>query len=147
MSKNAAVDVESEGETLEDLEQEWSATQAEAEYQANQPDPDEVERARKLAEKMNASFLWAVNRTQCPHVAIDELVDREKGNEAFEPLAEKWGGEVPPWLEAMQPYIAAGVYMGTTIITARQAEAAVIEQAERRHQQEQGARDGEEPQQ
>jgi hypothetical protein len=95
------------------------------------PDASEVKRAEALAEKMNGSFLWLVNRTQCPHVALKEMVNKEEGEAAFYGLAEKWGGEVPPWMEAVQPYIAAGVYMGVTIAVARDAEAAVIDAAKK----------------
>ena len=126
--------VEIDGETLEDLEQEWQAEQAEQE----QADPAEAARARELAEKMNAGFLWVVNRTQCPHVNIDEIVNREAGADAFEPLAEKWGGEVPAWVQQFSPYISAGVYMATTIATARQIERQVMEEHERKQKQEQG---------
>ena len=137
---------EFDGETLDDLEQEWREQQAEAEAKESQPSKEDVERARALAEKMNDGFLWLVNRTQCPHVAIDEIVDRKKGVEAFEPLAERWGGEVPEWLQQFSPYIGAGVYMATTIITARQVERQVIEQARAKKQQSQeGGQHGEEP--
>lgn len=125
----AAEAIEHEGETLDDLEQEWHQTQADAEAAENEPSPEEEKRARELAERMNAGFLWIVNRTQCPHVNIEEIVDRQKGNEAFEPLAEKWGGEVPAWIQQFSPYIGAGVYMATTIITARQVERQILEEA------------------
>lgn len=140
----AAEKIEHEGETLDDLEQEWQAEQAETEATENQPSKEEIERARKLAEKMNDGFLWLVNRTQCPHVNIDQVIEREKGVEAFEPLAERWGGEVPEWLQQFSPYIGAGVYMATTIVTARQVERQVIEAARAKQQQEGGA-NGEEP--
>lgn len=133
-----------EGETLDELEQEWQEQKADQEAEANQPDPEETQRAEALAEKINASFLWIVNRTQCPHVNIDEIVNREQGNEAFVPLAEKWGGEVPPWMEALQPYLAAGVYMGTTIVTARQVERQIMEQAERQQAEQEEAEHGQE---
>lgn len=140
-------DVETEGESLAELLEEYEHEQAEEAAEAARPDPADLERARKLAEKMNGGFLWVVNRTQCPHVKIDEVVDRKQGDEAFIPLAEKWGGEVPPWLAVLEPYIAAGVYMGTTIASARQAEALVIEDARRRAQQHnQGAPNGQESQ-
>lgn len=135
-----------EGETLADLEAEWQAEQAEQQAEENQPSREEIERARKLAEKMNGGFLWVVNRTQCPHVDIDQIVNREAGNEAFEPLAERWGGEVPAWLQQFEPYIAAGVYMATTIATARQVERQVIEKARAKQQQQQeGGQHGSEP--
>ena len=133
-----------EGETLDDLEQEWQAEKADAEAEENRLNPEEQEQARKLAEKMNAGFLWMVNRTQCPHVNIDEIVERSKGDEAFEPLAEKWGGEVPEWVQQFSPYIGAAIYMGTTIVTARQVERQILEAAERQQQQEAGQH-GEEP--
>lgn len=133
-----------ENETLADLESEWQSTQADNEALENQPTADEVAQAAALAARINSGFLWLVNRTQCPHVAIDEIVDRKAGNEAFLPLAEKWGGEVPPWLAALEPYIAAGVYMGTTIVTAKQVEAQIIAQAEKAAKESQGAAGGEE---
>ena len=136
--------VEHEGETLDDLEQEWQSAQAEEEARENEPTPEERRKAEELAERMNAGFLWIVNRTQCPHVDINEIVDAQKGNEAFEPLAEKWGGEVPAWVQQFSPYIGAGVYMATTIITARQVERQILEAAERRQKQEAGQH-GEEP--
>lgn len=132
-----------EGETLDDLEQEWQQTQAETEAAENEPTAEETEKARKLAEKMNTGFLWMVNRTQCPHVNIDEIVEADKGVEAFEPLAEKWGGEVPEWVQQFSPYIGAGVYMATTIITARQVERQVLEAHEKQKQE--AANNGEEP--
>ena len=142
----AAEAIEHEGETLDDLEQEWNQTQAEEEAEANQPSPEEEKRARELAERMNAGFLWIVNRTQCPHVEIDKIVKRAKGDEAFEPLAEKWGGEVPAWVQQFSPYIGAGVYMATTIITARQVERQIVEEAERQAKQAREAgQNGEEP--
>ena len=145
---NEAAEVDGEG--LDEMIRDYEAEQAEAEAEANQPDPEDTERARKMAEKMNAGFLWAVKATQCPHVDIDQVIDREAGNEAFIPLAERWGGEVPEWVQAMMdqyhPYIAAGWYMGTAIIKARQAEAAVIAHMERQRQQQQqeGAANGQE---
>jgi len=134
-----------EGETLDDLASEWEAEQAEAEAAENQPSKEDIEKARKLAEKMNAGFLWIVNRTQCPHVDISKIVEEEQGVDAFEPLAERWGGEVPEWLQQFIPYIGAGVYMATTIVTARQVERQVIEQAKANQQQQEGAQHGEEP--
>ncbi|MFL1484904.1 hypothetical protein [Marinobacter sp. LN3S78] len=149
------VEEQQEGAGLDDMIQEYEAEQAEAEAEAKQPDPEEQERARKLAEKMNNGFLWAVRATQCPHVEIDKVVDREAGNEAFVPLAERWGGEVPEWIQALldqyQPYIAAGWYMGSAIYKARQAEAEVLAylEAQRRkaqqHQQQQEPGNGTEP--
>jgi len=133
-----------EGETLDDLAQEWEAEQADQEAEANQPDPEETRRAEALAKQINGSFLWIVNRTQCPHVNIEEIVKREQGDEAFLPLAEKWGGEVPPWMEALQPYLAAGVYMGTTIVTARQVERQILEQAERQKAEQEETEHGQE---
>jgi hypothetical protein len=141
-----AVHEEQEGPGLDELMEQYKEEQTEAERLENQPDKAEIEQARKLAEKMNSSFLWVVNRTQCPHVAINELVEKEQGDEAFLGLAEKWGGEMPPWLEALQPYIAAGVYMGVTISTARAAESQVIAAARAEQaKQQQGADNGEKP--
>lgn len=139
----ATIEQHQDGPGLDEMYSEWQAEQAEAEELENQPDPSEVERAKALAEKMNGGFLWIVNRTQCPHVRIDQLIDPEQGAEAFQPLAERFGGEVPPWLEQFQPYIAAGVYMGQVIITARQAEAQALELIEKQKQQ--GGADGQEP--
>lgn len=143
----AAESIEFEGESLDDLEQEWKQEQADTEAEENQPSREEIERARQLAEKMNAGFLWMVNRTQCPHVEISKIVDEQKGVEAFEPLAERWGGEVPEWLQQFSPYIGAGIYMATTIVTARQVEAQILaDQAIKKAQQQQeGAASGEEP--
>ncbi len=142
----AAEKIEHEGETLDDLEQEWQAEQAEAEAIENEPTAEERRKAEELAKRMNAGFLWLVNRTQCPHVEIDKIVDRAKGDEAFEPLAEKWGGEVPAWVQQFSPYIGAGVYMATTIITARQVERQILEEAERQQKQAREAgQHGEEP--
>jgi hypothetical protein len=131
MTDQSAIAPESEGVTLDDLENEWQAEQKTAEDLASAPDAAEKAEAEALAARINAGFLWMVNRTQCPHIEIENVVDRAKGDEAFLPLAEKWGGEVPEWLMALQPYIGAGVYMGTTIITARQIERQIIEEAER----------------
>lgn len=145
---NEAAEVDGEG--LDEMIRDYEAEQAEAEAEANQPDPEEEERARKLAEKINSGFLKAVKFTQAPHVDIEQIVDREKGNEAFLPLAQEFGGEVPPWLAAMiekyDPYIKAGWYMGTTIYAARKAEAQVLEYLERqrRQQQQEGAANGQE---
>lgn len=139
--KNA--EEQQDGPGLDEMLGEWEAEQAEAEELENQPDPSEVERAKELAEKMNTGFLWIVNRTQCPHVRIDQVIDPDQGAEAFQPLAERFGGEVPPWLLQFQPYIAAGVYMGQVIITARQAEAQAIEMIEAQKQQ--GGANGQEP--
>jgi len=101
-----------------------------------------VKRAEALAAKMNGSFLWMVNRTQCPHVALKEMVNQQEGEDAFYGLAEKWGGEVPAWMEAVQPYIAAGVYMGVTIAVARDAEASVVEAAKQQAQKKAGPENG-----
>lgn len=136
--QNENHDLEEPG--LDDLINEWEDDQAEAEAEANKATPEDLEKARKLAEKMNGGFLWMVNRTQCPHVQLDQVIDREQGDEAFLPLAEKFGGEVPPWLAQFEPYIAAGIYMGSVIITARAAEGQALELIE---QQKQGAEDGE----
>jgi hypothetical protein len=133
--------VEQEEDGLDDLVQEWESEKADAEAEASRPSAEEERRAKELAERMNAGFLWIVNRTQCPHVDIEEIVDREKGNEAFEPLAEKWGGEVPAWVQQFSPYIGAGVYMATTIVTARQIERQMVEEAERKEKA-QGGQDG-----
>lgn len=146
----AAEAIENEGETLDDLEQEWQAEQAEAEAEANKPDPKEQERARELAKKINGGFLKVVKHTQCPHVDIDQLIDREKGDTAFIPLAEKYGGEMPPWAVAiMKKYeaeIAAGAYMASTIYHARKAEREVVEYLKKQKQQQQeGGANGEEP--
>lgn len=127
--------IEQEGGDLDELLQEYEAEQAEAEAIENEPTAEERRKAEELAKKMNAGFLWVVNRTQCPHVEIDKIVDRAKGDEAFEPLAEKWGGEVPAWVQQFSPYIGAGVYMATTIITARQVERQILEEAARQKQQ------------
>lgn len=127
--------VEHEGETLDDLDMEWQKEQAEAEAETEKLSAGEKEAVERLAKKMNAGFLWIVNRTQCPHVNIEEIVERAKGDEAFEPLAEKWGGEVPAWVQQFSPYIGAGVYMATTIVTARQVERQIVEEAEKKRKE------------
>lgn len=115
---------------------------------ADQPTSDEVERAKQMAAMINDKFLVGVNFVCCPSVAIDQIADREKGNEAFFPLALKHGGEVPPWLLTLykdwMPYIGAAYYMGKTIAVARKVEAAIQEQAEEEHKKQQGDNDGEE---
>ncbi|MDX1801578.1 MAG: hypothetical protein R3303_11655 [Marinobacter sp.] len=138
--------IEHEGETLDDLEQEWQQAQAEQEEEARRPDPEEQERAREFAKKINGGFLKAVKFFRCPHVDIDSLIDREKGDKAFIPLAEKYGGEMPPWMAAlMKKYEAefsAGAYMASTIYHAGKAEAEVVEYL-RQQQQQEGAQHGE----
>lgn len=147
--------VQTESQTLEepgldDLINEWEDDQAEAEAEANKATPEDLEKARKLAEKINGGFLWAVNKTQSPSVDLckltdqegNPLIDQEKGTEAFLPLAEKFGGEVPPWLAQFEPYIKAGMYMGGVIITARQVEAQVAAQLARQESMK-GGQDGE----
>jgi len=140
----AAEKIEHEGETLDDLEQEWQAEQAEAEAAENEPTKAEKEKAREMAESMNDSFLWLVQNFQCPHVEIDQFVNREKGVKSFEPLAEKFGGEVPEWIKPFKPYFAAGIYMGMTIREARRYEAMAVEQIKQQAKQEAGQH-GEEP--
>lgn len=132
---------DADGPGLDDLIEEWESEQADAEAEASRPKPEDVEKARRLAEKMNGGFLWVVNRTQCPHVELRQLVDPDQGAEAFIPLAEKFGGEVPPWLAQFEPYITAGVYMGSVIITARAAEAQALAMIEK---QQEGGEHGEE---
>jgi len=127
------------GPGLDDFIQEWEDDQAEAEAEANKVSPEDKEKVRAMAAKMDDGFLWLVTRTQCPHVQLDQMVDREKGREAFMPLAEKFGGEVPPWMIQFEPYIAAGMYMGGVIMTARKAEAQALAQIEAQK----GAGDGE----
>lgn len=127
-----------EGAGLDELIGEWEAAEQAEQAEAEKLTPDQEAAARKFAEKMNTGFLWVVQKTQCPHVDIEQLVDREAGNEALLPLAEAWGGETPPWLAALMekydPYIKAGWYMGMTIYTAKQAEAYVVEQAKKQQQ-------------
>lgn len=142
MSEAVAEAVQQEGPSLDDYLAEHEAETAAAEAEADKLDPAEIEKARKLAEKMNAGFLWIVNRTQCPHVKIDQVIDRDEGDEAFQALAERWGGEVPAWLQRFEPYVAAGVYMGTAIVTARQAEAQAVEILKARQQQQAQGGDG-----
>lgn len=155
MTKNAeAVEaVEAEGADLDSMLDEWEADQAEAEAEANRPDPEELEKARRLAEKMNSGFLWMVHKTQAPHVDLKQVIDQQEGVEAFTPIAEKWGGEVPAWIVQFQPYIGAGLYIGTAIAQARAAEAQAVEilkerQRQRMQQgaeQQNGGQDGKEP--
>lgn len=137
---------EQDGPGLDAMLAEWEDEVAATEAADAQPTKDEIERARKLAEKMNSGFLWIVNRTQCPHVKIDQVIDREEGDEAFQALAERWGGEVPEWMQRFEPYVAAGLYMGTAIVTARQAEAQAVEILKQQAiQQQQGGADGQKP--
>lgn len=140
----AAEAVEHEGETLDDLEQEWQAEQAEAEAAENEPTAEEKRKAKQLAEDMNNGFLWGVQNFLCPHVDLDQVIKREKGNQAFEPLAEKFGGEVPEWIKPFKPYFAAGIYMGMTIREARRYEAMAVEQLKNQAKQEAGQH-GKEP--
>jgi len=143
MSKAAEQISEQEEEHgLGEFIEEFEAQEAEQERINSQPDASEVKRAEALAAKMNGSFLWLVNRTQCPHVALKEMVNQQEGEDAFYGLAEKWGGEVPAWMEAVQPYIAAGVYMGVTIAVARDAEASVVEAAKQQAQKKAGPENG-----
>lgn len=139
---NTAED-EYEGETLDDLRDELDQEEAEAAAQAEKPSAEDEAKARAFAEEMNNAFLWIVNRTQCPHIDIDQVVNREKGVDSLEPLAAQWGGEIPAWLKPFRPYLAAGVYMGATIVTARQAERQALEilkqQQGGEHGQESGA--------
>lgn len=141
----AAEVIENEVDGLDDMIEQWEDEQAAEEAKANEPTPEDKEKAEKLAKKMNTGFLWIVNRTQCPHVKIDQVIDRDEGDEAFEALAERWGGEVPEWLQRFEPYIAAGVYMGTAVVTARQAEAQAVEILKQRQQQQEAGQHGEEP--
>lgn len=136
--------IEQDGETLDDLEQEWSASQAEAEAAANEPTAEEKRKAKEMAENMNDAFLWGVQNFMAPHVDLDQVINRKKGNQAFEPLAEKFGGEVPEWIKPFKPYFAAGVYMGMTIREARRYEAMAVEQLQQQAQQEAGQH-GKEP--
>lgn len=122
--------------SLSDLKEEEERLEAEQEALENQPDQSEIERARAFAEKLNTGFLFGVNRLVCPSVVdIDEVVDREAGNEALLPLAMELGGDVPPWVLAFQekygPWIKAGVYMGTTIYTLKKVEMMLQEEAEK----------------
>ena len=146
---NAAEKVEQdEGAGLDAMLDNFQEEEAEQERQENMPDPKDIEKARKLAARMNKGFLYGVNRFQCPHVDIDELVDRKEGDEAFYGLAEKWKGEPPAWVEGIMPYVHLGIYMGVTISVARKAETAVVEEAKQRYlaqqreQGSQGAADG-----
>ncbi|NIB44720.1 hypothetical protein HBA55_34390 [Pseudomaricurvus alkylphenolicus] len=113
--------------------------QEEAQAKAAQPSEMELERAKRLAEQMNGAFLFGVDKMICPSVDFLQVVDPEVGNEKLLPLALAMGGEVPAWIRALldqyQPYIAAGLYMGTTIFTARKLEMVAREQAERREKQ------------
>lgn len=122
------------------LEQEAAKREA-AEEKAKQLTQAQIEKAKVLAARMNGVFLFAVDKAVCPSVPVSDIVDRAKGDAALLPLAMSWGGEMPDWLERFleqyQPYIAAGVYMGTTIYTARRVEIAIRQQAEDQAKQEQ----------
>lgn len=97
-----------------------------AAHEAAQPSDFELEKARMFAKQMNTVFLFAVDKAVCPSVSIHEHVEREDGEEAFLPLAQAMGGEIPPWLARLladyAPYIGAGMYMGTTVFMARKLE-------------------------
>lgn len=144
MNEAAETMEQTDGQDVDSLISEWEAEESLAEEQAQELDPKEREKVEALARKMNGGFLWVVKRTQAPHVDIDAVIDREKGDQAMIPLAEKFGGEIPEWIKPLMPYVEAGVYMGTTIATAREAERQVLEHLAREQQkQEQGAQHGE----
>ena len=125
---NEAVEiVENDEFGIDDLIEAEETEKAQAQAEAARPDDAELQKARLLAEKMNAGFLFGVNKLVCPSVDdLEQLIDREAGNDALLPLAMELGGEVPPWLVALQekygPWIGAGMYMGTTIYTLKKAE-------------------------
>lgn len=130
-----------EGHGLDDLISELDYSEAEqaradeqAQREAEQPSASEEERARAFAARMNMIFLSLVGKTVCPSVPVTEVVSFEKGAESLYPLALELGGDMPPWLAALLaqygPYITAGIYMGTTIYTARAMEQAAREAAE-----------------
>lgn len=150
----AAVETDSQGEGnephgLDDLIEKESVNEQQQEKQqqqelikANEPSQAEIEQAKKLAAEINGAFLSGVNYMVCPSVEIDKIAEREKGDEAFYPLALKHGGKMPPWLavfyEDYKPYIGAAIYMGKTIAVARQVERHIQEQqaeAEKEKQQ------------
>lgn len=120
-----AAEVEELG--LDDLIEAEEKEQAQAQFEEDQPDQTELERARIFAEKLNMGFLFGVNKMVCPSVeSIDDIVNREAGTEALTPLALEMGGTTPPWLveflQKYDPYIKAGIYMGMTVYTASQVE-------------------------
>ena len=122
---------------LDDLIDEESKERAAEALEAEQPSKSEQQRAEEFAAKLNAGFLFGVNKVVCPSVErIDDIVDREAGNEALTPLALEMGGTIPPWLaefmKKYDPYIKAGVYMGMTVYAASQIEKAI--QAEKEAQ-------------
>lgn len=144
MSEAAEAMDTTDGQDVDSLISEWEAEEGQAEAEANRLSPEEERKVREMAEKLNGGFLFLVKKTQCPHVDLDAVIDREKGDQAMMPLAEKFGGEVPDWIRPFIPYFEAGIYMGTTIATAREAERQVLEHLAREQQkQEQGARHGE----
>lgn len=120
-----------------DLEAEEQTEQRQREKEAEQAEKltaEQEAKVRAMAERINSGFLFVVDRAVCPSVPVDQVADREKGNEAFYPLAKELGGEMPEWLaeflDKYNPYIKAGVYMGMTIYTARICETAAVEAAE-----------------
>lgn len=127
---------ENEDFNLDDLiEAEARETKEQQEEEAK-PDQSELERARAFAEKLNAVFLFGVSKAVCPSVEnIDDIVNREEGNEALTPLALEMGGTVPPWLSEFlakyDPYIKAGIYAGMTVFTAAKIEKHLQEEAEK----------------
>ena len=134
--KEAIKNEEVEEFGLDDLIEAEERESKEKLAEEEKPDDDELEKARAFAEKINMVFLFGVNKAVCPSVeTIDDVIDREAGNEALLPLALSMGGTTPEWMiEFMakyDPYIKAGVYMGMTVYTASKIEKALKEQAEK----------------
>ncbi len=133
------VDDEAHGldDLIGDLETEEQTEQRQREKEAEQAEKltaEQEAKVRAMAARLNGGFLFVVDKAVCPSVPVDKIADRDKGNEAFYPLAKELNGEMPQWMaefiEKYNPYIKAGVYMGMTIYTARKCEAAAVEAAE-----------------
>lgn len=103
---------------------------------ASVPTEAEILKAQALASGVNKAFLFGVSKVICPSVDIGKIVNEQAGVDALTPLALELGGEIPPWAIEMYakfaPYIAAGVYAGSTVMQCRKIELAVRAETERR---------------
>lgn len=121
-------------EKEEQHSQEQQKKQAEDDEKSKHPSPEELERATRLARRINAGFLFGVDNAVCPSVDVYSVVDSEVGDEAFIPLALAFDGDIPDWLKEMveqwMPYAGAGWYMYKAISGARRAELEARAQAE-----------------
>lgn len=125
----------------DDIAQEAGLIQEEKDKSAKYT-PEQIENARVWASRINSGFVVAVDKFVCPSVELAEMVDVSQGVEALTPVVLELGGGDSAWLKKMEskytPYIAAGMYLGTTIVIARGAEKAA------RAQQESGGENGKE---